>query len=333
MASFRKRGVKWEAGLCVNGVRRSATFETKREAVAWAASQTVSIKTVTDGGVPDMTVSELIRQYGEKVTPRKRSCKDEMEKIAVLLRDELATVSLQQLKPSHLAAWRDRRLSVIKPGSVLREWSLLSHILTIAVKEWEYLPANPLRQVTKPKAPPSRDRRITEPEIAQILLGLGYSRTGKACTTRARVAVAFLFAIETGMRRGEILGLRWESIKDNVARLNMTKNGFPRFVPLSSEAVRLLGQLKEDTGGEEKAGSTGSVFRLSEEQIQQYFTNSVNRAGITNLHFHDTRHEAITRLARKLDVLDLARMVGTRDLKVLMVYYNATPSEIAARLG
>jgi len=104
----------------------------------------------------------------------------------------------------------------------------------------------------------------------------------------------------------------------------MTKNGFPRSVPLSSEALRLPGQLPR---------VDDSVFVLTARQIDAIFRKIRARALIENLHFHDSRHEAITRLARKLDVMDLARMVGTRDLRILMVYYNATPSEIATRLG
>ncbi|MDR2015092.1 MAG: tyrosine-type recombinase/integrase [Azoarcus sp.] len=88
--------------------------------------------------------------------------------------------------------------------------------------------------------------------------------------------------------------------------------------------MRLLGQLPEDGA---------RVFGLSPCQLKANFRKACRRAQIVDLHFHDTRHEAITRLARKLDVLDLARMVGTRELKILMVYYNATPAEIAARLG
>lgn len=326
MASFRKRGDKWEVALCLAGVRRSASFGSKREASEWAASQTLSIKTVQSGGIPDIPVSALLERYMNEVTPRKRGRAGEALHIARLLRDDLARVRLCELKPSHLGAWRDRRLSQVSAGTVLRDWSLLSHVFTVAVKEWEYLPNNPMKNVSKPKAPPSRDRRISEGEVTRIVLGLGYSKVGEAKTARARVAVAFLFALETGMRRGEILGLKWDSVRGNVAHLHVTKNGFPRCVPLSSEAVRLLGQLPKGEGA-------GSVFNLSIDQLKDFFRQSLERSGISDLHFHDTRHEAITRLARKLDVLDLARMVGTRDLKILMVYYNATPTEIAARLG
>lgn len=324
MASFRRRGVKWEAAVYLAGVRRSACFASKREAVEWAASQTLAIKSIQSGGIPDISVSALLDRYMREVTPKKRGRETEEKRLVRLQRDELALISLPLLKPAHFSAWRDRRLAEVSAASVLRDWSLLSHVLTVAVREWGYLPENPMKSVQKPKAPPSRDRRISESEIARLLLGFGYDRQGMVKTVTARVGVAFLFAMETGMRAGEVCSLRWDAVRGNVAYLPITKNGFPRFVPLSVEALRLLGQLPKT---EDRA------FGLATGQIDAIFRKVRARALIDDLHFHDTRHEAITRLARKLDVLDLARMVGTRDLRILMVYYNAKPEEIAERLG
>lgn len=74
------------------------------------------------------------------------------------------------------------------------------------------------------------------------------------------------------------------------------------------------------------------VFGLNESQVDALFRKAKGLAGITDLHFHDTRHTAITRLAKKVPVLDLARMVGHRDIKMLMVYYNESAEDIARRL-
>jgi integrase len=324
MATYRKRGNKWEAAVCIDGVRRSASFPSKREAVEWAATQTVAIKTVQAGGIPDVPVSVLLERYMMEVTPRKRSADNETRVIKRLMRDDVAAIRLPILKPAHLAAWRDRRLTEVKPGSVLRDWSILSHAFTIAKREWGYHTENPLISVQPPKSPPHRERLILEAEIAQILLALGYSREGEAKTARARVAVVFLFAIETAMRRGEILSLNWDNIRGNVAHLSMTKNGFPRNVPLSPEALRLLNQLPKNGD---------SVFNLNKDSLRNYFNQARKRAQIVDLHFHDTRHEAITRLARKLNVLALQRMVGIREINILKVYYNETPEQIAAMLA
>ena len=108
-------------------------------------------------------------------------------------------------------------------------------------------------------------------------------------------------------------------------RLYDTKNGSKRDVLLSKEAIRLLELLPR------KAGK--KVFTTNQTSIAVIFRRSLEMANIKELIFHDTRHEALTRLARKLEVLDLARMVGHRDPRSLMIYYNATAEEIAQRLG
>ncbi len=119
--------------------------------------------------------------------------------------------------------------------------------------------------------------------------------------------------------------MRWEDIdiERRVVHLPQTKNGTSRDVPLSMEAIRLLRQMPQ---------KRGCVFGMMVSNLGNVFRKLTSLAMIDNLHFHDTRHEAITRLARKLNVLDLARMVGHRDLKQLMVYYNATAEELAKRL-
>lgn len=143
-----------------------------------------------------------------------------------------------------------------------------------------------------------------------------------------RVAVAFLFAIETAMRSSEILMLTAASVnyKAKFARLPMTKNGTARNVPLSSRAVKLLKMLPAVPKGE-------PLFALSASSRDSLFRKARDRSQIPDVTFHDTRHEAITRLAKKLQPLDLARMTGHRNISELMTYYDATATDIAARLG
>lgn len=135
------------------------------------------------------------------------------------------------------------------------------------------------------------------------------------------VAVAFLFAIETGMRAGEICALRADFLVGRTARLpaEICKNGTKRDVPLSEKARKLLECLPK----------ADYSFGLSSSSLDALFRKAKKAAGIEGLNFHDTRHEAITRLSRKLDVLALARMVGHRDIKQLQTYYNASAEDIA----
>lgn len=142
-----------------------------------------------------------------------------------------------------------------------------------------------------------------------------------------RVAVCFLFAIETAMRSGEILGLtsRTVDIDRRVAHLPLTKNGGARDVPLSSRAVALLKMLPAVDEGK-------PLFALPAASRDALFRKAKEKAGIADLTFHDTRHEAITRLSKKLDVLALARMTGHTNLSELRTYYNESAEELAKRL-
>ena len=127
------------------------------------------------------------------------------------------------------------------------------------------------------------------------------------------------------MRAGEIVGLTDKTVDrtTRVATLPRTKNGSVRKVPLSTAALKLLDELPE---------TDGPLFNLNSQQIDALFRKVRDKAQIWDLHFHDSRHEAITRLAKKVDVLSLARMVGHKDIKMLMVYYNETAEELAQRL-
>lgn len=148
-----------------------------------------------------------------------------------------------------------------------------------------------------------------------------------------RVAVAFLFAIETAMRSGEILGVTDQTVdlELRVARLPLTKNGSARSVALSTRAVELLGMLPKVEEG-------APLFDLNDKSRDALFRKARDRAfekqsPEDRLTFHDTRHEAITRLAKKLQPLDLALMTGHTNLNELLTYYNETAADIAARLA
>lgn len=333
MATFEKRGKSWRVQIKRNGIRRSGTFDTKAEASAWAAKVEAEIIDGKRGAVLNKTFGDLLDRYAEKVSPTKRGERWEQIRIELLKRDEVARVKLPDLKPSHFAEWRDRRLKDVSAASVRREWNLLSNALNVAVREWHWLPENPLKAVKRPEPPEARDRRISDGEIERLLFALGYDYSNPPETATARTGAAFLFAIETAMRAGEIAGLTWDRVflgRRHVRITTAKTAAGTRSVPLSTEAARILGQMKAAAMGAEDATT---VFRLNTQQIDALFRKAKARALIEDLHFHDTRHEAITRLAKKLDVLDLARMVGHRDLRQLMVYYNATAEELAGRLG
>ena len=311
---------RWRFQVTVNYKSTVKTFDTKAEGYAWEEELKAG-----KGITPNVTFSALLQDYADKVASKKKGSRWELIRIKKLQGYDIAKVKIGDLTKSHFAEWRDKRLSEVSSAAVIREMTLLSHCLNIAVNEWEYLRENPMKGLAKPKAKPPRDRLITQDEIDRLCYALNYSLDGKVDMITSRVGAAFMFAIETAFRAQEICNLNWSDISGRVARINDSKTytGI-REVPLSKTAMLILEQLK----GVDKT----SVFKLTTSQLDSLFRKAKGLADIDNLHFHDTRHEAITRLASKLDILELARVVGHKDLKMLQVYFNKKASDLVSKL-
>ena len=330
MASFEKRSGGWRVFVAIKGVRESATFATKAEAAAWAAERETAIrKTVQTGIIAGKTLQDAFERYEQEVSTHKKGHRWEAIRMTAIARYgvngvNLGSMKLTDITPSVLGAWRDQRISVdgVSGSTVNREIKLLSHIFTTAKREWRWMSESPTKDVRRPKEAAHRDRLISDDEIERICNALGFDG-GKAKTKSACAAVAFMFALETAMRAGEICGLTREDVKGRVATLQATKNGSRREVPLSTKALELIELLPED-------GTT--LFNVSGASLDVLFRKARDRCEIENLTFHDTRHEAITRLAKKLNVLELARTVGHKDLKMLQIYYNETAENLADKL-
>lgn len=321
MASIRKTKTGYRAEVCVRGVRDSRMFDTAKTAKIWAAQRETELRNDPQK-VVGKTVGDVLQRYSREVTPQRKGARWEALRLNLIQRYPLAAVKLADLQPAHLAAWRDTRLKEVAPASVKRELVLIGTALEIARREWGWLSKNPAKDVAKPKSSPPRDRRISADEIDRICLAFGYEG-GEAVLVKHRCAVAFLFAIETAMRAGEICGLRWADIEGRVARLPVTKNGKARQVPLSSRALELLACLPQDSD---------KAFNLQAGSLSTLFRAARRRADIHDLTFHDTRHEAITRLASIFNPLELARVVGHSNLNQLLSYYNKSAEDLATLL-
>jgi len=316
-----KVGLRWRHRIMVGGIRVSGTFDTKAAALKWEVRQRTCLEHGEEIAVTK-TCAEAFRRYEIEVSRTKRGHRWEAGRLAAMAASSLGPITMAKLTTSHIAAWRDERLRNVQGGTVTREMNLLSHVFSVARKEWQWLRTNPTRDVARPKAKPHRDRRISQDEIDRICIALRWPNDGSVAgpeTIQQRIALAFLFAIETAMRAGEICSLRRGDVNGKVAHLKMTKNGFPRHVPLSPRAMEIWAMVPNG-------------FGLTTATLDAMFRIARQRAGIEGLTFHDTRHEAITRLASKLNVLELARMVGHHDIKQLQTYYNASAEDIAKKL-
>lgn len=319
MASITKHPKGWRAQIKRNGLRKSKILPSKREATDWAARQEWLLEN-SEGPASKLSFGDAMDRYARDVSPKKRGARWEIIRLTKIQRDSIASVPITELTPDRLAGWRDQRLREVAPASVSREMQLLSSILTCARREWRLIKENPMSDVRKPPKPPHRERLPTTDEIERMAFVAGDDLS----ILRARCHMAFLFAIETGMRAGEIAGLTWDrvSLDSSVAKLVHTKNGHPREVPLSPEAMRILRALPEND----------PVFGMKSQSLDALWRRVRDKAGVVGLTFHDSRAEAITRLSKRLDILDLARMVGHKDLRQLQTYYREDASAIAKKL-
>lgn len=316
MPTYIKRGDKWRVQVRRKGVSKSGTFHTKAEGREWATKVERQIDTGRHRKQSTATLEDVFKRYAEEISPTKRGERWEKVRLAKLQADPIADKRLCDLTPGDFTKWRDRRAGEVSAGTVNRELTLIRSTMKAARVLWGWIDSDPMKDVSRMPAPPARDRRISDDEITRMCWALGF--TGEAKNHSQQVAVMFLLAIETGMRLGEICAIEPQDIKGRFVRLHRTKNADRRDVPLSREARRLIGLVDR--------------FTVNPGTASQLFRKARIRASIKNLTFHDSRHEACTRLARKLDILDLARMLGHRDLRSLRVYYNASADEISMRL-
>lgn len=320
MASITKRGRVWRIEVWRKGARITATRDTEAEAVAWAAEQEGTAKLPTN----TLTVAAVFGKYAREISPEKEGGRWEVVRLAAFARDPIFGCAAQSIDGSILARWRDGRLGTVSAATVNRELNLISAVFTRAQKEWRLpIVKNPVSDIQRPKQPPGRKRRVSNEERDAIVHQLGWDGISEPEDLNEWVAWTFCFALETAMRQGEILGMRRRYLGARSVHLPKTKNGHARDVPLTTRALALLELLP--VRGER-------VVQLEAGTCGAYFREAVAGATITDLHFHDARHEAITRFAEKLSIMELARVSGHMDTRQLLGYYHPNADDLAAKM-
>ncbi|GAB2903826.1 site-specific integrase [Microvirgula curvata] len=297
------------------------TFETKREAQVWAntiESEMARGIFVDRSEAERTTLGEALQRYAREVTPRKKSAAKELNTLRKWLAHPLATRTLASLRSADFAAYRDVRLKEVGANAVRLELALMSHLFTTLRSEWSIPVDNPITSIRKPELPPGRSRRLVDDEEARLFAAASNSMTPS-------LLLAIQLAIETGMRAGEMVQLTWRQIDlaAKVIRLHRTKNGAARIVPLSEKAERLLCVLPCPLDR-----STRLMTFHDSNGLSAAFRRDCVRAGIEGLCFHDLRHEAASRMAPKMEVATLAKVMGWKTLQMAMRYYNPTDAEL-----
>jgi len=327
MASIRFRSNKWQARISRKGQQALVkTFHSKEDAQKWARSIEVEWDkgTFTNQSLAERTTfKELIERYMAEVTPTMRGAKPDLIRLAAISRRPIAKLNLVALTPQRICEYRDLRLQEVAPATVIRELAYFSSIINHARREWGINVSNPVLMVKKPNGPQGRSRILDGAELDKLLEQL--KPVGRKSIWMAPLVQ---LALETAMRRGELLSLRWEHVDlvHRTAHIELTKNGEARTVPLSTKAVEMLLKLPRSIDGR--------VFPVTHEVVSQAFNRARKQAGIENIRFHDLRRTAITKLAERLpNLVELSAVSGHKSLAMLKRYYHPNPQQLALKLG
>ena len=326
MASIRKRSGKYQVQVRRIGQPHiSRSFIERKDALQWARQMEIAadrhdLPTVLDRRALNITLSELVGRYRDTITVGKRGGHIERIVLNAFALHPICRKSLAQLRTADFATYRDDRLKEIKPGSLKRQLGPIHNLFEIARNEWGIpIRENPLDKLKLVAPDQRRERRLKEGEFERLMQAAGKSRN-------KLVGPIIMFAVETGMRRGEILAIKPDQIDvaNQCLLIPDSKNGRSRVIPLAAAALAILQAQPKDR--ERLFPISANALRLTWERLRK-------RAGSEDLHFHDLRHEALSRFFEKgLTTAEVQLISGHRDARMLFRYAHAERKSVRPRL-
>ena len=323
MGSIRKRNHQWNAQVRIKGWQPlSKTFQTKRQAQQWIQETETAIRSKELGIAerPNLTLAEACELYTRTISANHKGHHIEAYRLAKIASAAIGTLQLHCIERHHIQAHFEARGQVVSPSTLRREFLLLKRLLTVAIEQWNTpIKSHPMQHLHAPPNAHNRTRRVSKTEWKAILEAANQQRN-------PLVPAVIQFAYETGMRRSEILNLRPSDIDLDMqtALLHDTKNGTPRTVPLSPEAIRIVQRHLQDC--------QDCVFNISPNAIRQAWQRILRKTGIQNLRFHDLRHEAVSRFFEMgMTIAEVQVISGHQDIRQLFRYTHLKASTIAEK--
>ena len=338
-----ERGISYEVRVRKKGhPTQTKTFRTLKDAQKWARHVEVAVEQgvfVDRSEAENTTLHEALKRYLAEVTPHKKSARQEKSFIKAWMARLIAKRTLASLRGMDFAQHiEQRRKDGLADSSIRLELAVISHLYTVASKDWgmEGL-QNPIRNIRMPRPARARDRRLANQDEMEAII--------QASDSPFLPAILRL-AVETGMRRSEILGLAWENIDlhERVALLPDTKNGDSREVPLSTRAVAVLKALPRRIDGHVfsiNGAAASRAFIRARKRARATYEKECTAAGtkadpgyLMDLRFHDLRHEATSRLFEiGLDTSEVSSITGHKTLQMLKRYTHLRAKDLARKLG
>lgn len=319
MAYISKYREKWRAQIQKMGVRESAVFDTKREAQAWALRKESELGATK--GSRGRTFGAAVAHYLETVSTDKRDAVDwerrRFDDMTVFFGEETLLIKIDSAIVGKWRDWRikgDKERRPVSGSTVQREANLLRHLFTLARDEWHWIQAHPFQGVRLPAENEPRKTVWRWQQIKRILRA-GQRSGGKI----GEVTAAFHIALRSAMRLSEALAAPGVyDARRRVVAFVTTKTGGKSERPVPPKAGRLLAR---------------APFRVDPNEASVLFSKLCKQQMVKGLTFHDARATAMTLLARKVDVMTLARISGNKDINLLFnTYYRESAAEIANRL-
>ena len=326
MATIRRRGKTYHVQIRKVGYPPvTKSFSSITVARKWTKATEADMERRLSVSIPStLTVGDLLERYESEVIPTHKGSRREIYKSRTL-RKNFSKIRLCDLSPSDVRQYRDIRLKTISPATLRRELAVLSSAINHASKEWGiFVSTNPVTAISVPRTANARSRRLEADKQNRLL-----------SASNGELRRIIIIALETGMRRGEILQIRRSHIDFNLQTLLIprTKTDTPRTIPLSSMAVVSLKEQISISGNITPIRET-PLFSLLPDSLSQAFRRLCRRLDIQNLHFHDLRHEATSRLFEKgLNPVEVATITGHKDTKMLMRYTHLRAEDLVGRLG
>lgn len=339
MATITNRGeFQWRAEIRRKGQKISKTFFYKNDAEIWARKAESEIDRgifINTNEAERTTLTQVINRYKDEELPRLKAQTQEKSRLNIIDK-MIGNKIVATITSSTIIKFRNERLKTIAENSVNREVTTIKRLLSFANDDCKITLPQGVPSVKKLTVDDARERRVSDAEIEAIITS----------TSSTELAHIIKLALYTAMRRGEISNLMRRNIDFSVpsAKLIETKNGKNRIAPLMPAAAELLKALP--------ARIDGFVFGLRDRQVTQAFERARDRARalyvkecelnnaksdenfLVDLRFHDLRHEATSRLAVLLpNVIELSRVTGHADLKMLSRYYQISVVDLAKKLS
>ena len=311
---------------------QTATFARKTDAKIWAQKTEAEIREgrhFQTSEAKKRTLAEVIDRYAVEVLPQKPKSAFAQGRQLDWWKEQIGHMVLVDITPGVITSTRETlKKSINKNGksftvaSVNRYMAALSHVFSIAYREWGWANQNPFSKVSKLKEPRGRTRFLTQDEIKRFLQACKESRSNA-------LYPIVLLALSTGARKSEILQLHWEDVDFERSRIliHETKNTEKRSLPLVGHAGQVIKELYS-----ESPEKSGPIFQgktpsktYQRTTVRRAFLTALTAAGIEDFRFHDLRHTAASYLAMNgASLVEISEILGHKTLQMVKRYSHLT---------